>query len=206
MSGDPHLAGPILVGGFTWAPSKSTHLSPRFFYRVNHSHLLSFFSSSHDQNKTQRLHLVITTGWINVLTHTHSRTKKKKAHKTAAIFRVFIFIINSRDNALVHMTLCHITLSNNTKKYIKGMKGLVHCNIDRWTTTRARMEALCNVMDKGIFFISSTMLERFCFFFFLNDTVVDIQYICDNKYVQNAKKTKLIFPAFFFFFSSSFTL
>lgn len=54
-------------------------------------------------------------------------------NKTASYFQNFYFIINSSDNALVHMTLCHIALSNNTKKYIRGIKGLVHSNIDRCT-------------------------------------------------------------------------
>lgn len=66
----------------------------------------------------------------------------KDGIRQQAIFRIFYFIINRSDNALVHMTLRHIALSNNTKKYIRGMKGLVHSNIDTCTKHERFLKAL----------------------------------------------------------------
>lgn len=58
MSGDPHLAGPILVGGFTWAPLKSTHLSPSalVFFRQWITVTLFFFIAV-AKNKHKDSHL-----------------------------------------------------------------------------------------------------------------------------------------------------
>lgn len=115
---------------------KSTHLSPSalvFFYRVNHNRLLSSPPTPHVKL------------WRQINTKTPFKitiSSDKDGIRQQAIFRIFYFIINRSDNALVHMTLRHIALSNNTKKYIRGMKGLVHSNIDTCTKHERFLKAL----------------------------------------------------------------
>lgn len=65
------------------------------------------------------------------------------------------------------MTLCHIALSDNTKKYIKRMKGLVHSNMNGCTKTGASLGALVILSGRLIKYCHSLVhCERF-----YNDTV-----------------------------------
>jgi len=50
--------------------------------------------------------------------------------------------------------------------------------------TRVRTMSRCNLMDKVLLFVTHLYNVEM----FYNDTL-DIRYICDNKYVQNASET-----------------